>query len=292
MAVTFLTDEDLKNINDRIKEVDDENDSLGFSHSWNGTVLTINSASGSSSADLQGPKGDTGESYVLTDADKKEIATLVDVSTEVYNQLDSAKADIVTDIIAELGGLPVFGTVTEDNTIIVTSALSNGNYVLMYENEDGALTEIGNIIVGSADSDSGETDEPITGYTNQIKVSLASDGTEYVGANGEDGYSAGYRINSSGAEAEQDGMCCTGFISYMGETIRLKNVTVAGTKSPYIVQYRQDKSYHQVQALDIILTDDGNGVLTGSINDYQGYIRITCGVIDDTSILTLNEEII
>lgn len=29
-------------------------------HEWNGTVLTITSDSGSSSMDLQGPKGDTG----------------------------------------------------------------------------------------------------------------------------------------------------------------------------------------------------------------------------------------
>jgi hypothetical protein len=29
-------------------------------HEWNGTVLTITSDSGTSSMDLQGPKGDTG----------------------------------------------------------------------------------------------------------------------------------------------------------------------------------------------------------------------------------------
>lgn len=33
---------------------------MGFTHSWNGTVLTITSDSGTSSADLQGPVGDTG----------------------------------------------------------------------------------------------------------------------------------------------------------------------------------------------------------------------------------------
>lgn len=33
---------------------------MGITHSWNGTVLTITSDSGTSSADLQGGKGDTG----------------------------------------------------------------------------------------------------------------------------------------------------------------------------------------------------------------------------------------
>lgn len=35
-------------------------DGVSVTHSWNGTVLTITSASGTSSADLKGPKGDPG----------------------------------------------------------------------------------------------------------------------------------------------------------------------------------------------------------------------------------------
>jgi hypothetical protein len=34
---------------------------ISVTHSWNGTKLTVTSASGTSTADLQGPKGDTGE---------------------------------------------------------------------------------------------------------------------------------------------------------------------------------------------------------------------------------------
>lgn len=33
---------------------------VSCTHSWNGTVLTITSASGTSSADLKGPKGEAG----------------------------------------------------------------------------------------------------------------------------------------------------------------------------------------------------------------------------------------
>ena len=58
-------------------------DGVSCTHSWNGTSLTITSASGTSSANLKGDKGDKGDTgadgkdYVLTSADKKEIAQKV-----------------------------------------------------------------------------------------------------------------------------------------------------------------------------------------------------------------------
>lgn len=39
----------------------DGRDGVGCTHSWDGTVLTVTSAAGTSSADLRGPKGDRGE---------------------------------------------------------------------------------------------------------------------------------------------------------------------------------------------------------------------------------------
>lgn len=58
----------------------DGKDGISVSHQWQGTVLTITSASGTSSADLKGEKGDTGDigpAYMLTDSDKFTIATAV-----------------------------------------------------------------------------------------------------------------------------------------------------------------------------------------------------------------------
>lgn len=81
----------------------------GFKHSWNGTVLTITSDSGTSSMDLkgdlgprgpQGPagvvaslseeerellRGPQGEDYVLTADDKDEIATIVKGAIFTFN---------------------------------------------------------------------------------------------------------------------------------------------------------------------------------------------------------------
>lgn len=122
---------------------------------------------------------------------------------------------------------------------------------------------------------------------NQIPLSINADGSEYVGHNGEDGYSVGYRINSGGAEAQQDGMCCTGYISIRDNIACLQNITVTGTKTPYVAYYNQDKSFWQVKSFADVFTDDGSGVFTGSFVGHTGFIRITCGVIDDTSILTI-----
>ena len=66
---------------DGAKGADGENgkDGISATHKWNGTTLTITSASGTSSADLKGDKGDTGANgsdYVLTDTDKEDIAQI------------------------------------------------------------------------------------------------------------------------------------------------------------------------------------------------------------------------
>lgn len=52
-------------------------DGVSATHSWKGTTLTITSASGTSSVDLKGEKGDKGDSYILTDTDKNNIASIV-----------------------------------------------------------------------------------------------------------------------------------------------------------------------------------------------------------------------
>ena len=150
-----------------------------------------------------------------------------------------------------------------------------------------------NGVKGEGSGEPDEPDEPTPSYTNWIPLSVNADGSEYVGHNGEDGYSVGYRTNSRGVEVQQSGMCCTGFIKYTaGQTIRLKNVTIAGTSTPYIEECYADKSHKQVESAATKLVDDGNGVYTGVVTTDCEWIRISCGVIDDTSILTLDEEIV
>ena len=188
--------------------------------------------------------------------------------------------------LSALTGITVIATYSDGTTAPVTDYTLSGTIVegdntitVSYGGETTTFT-----VTGTAST-------PTPSYTNQIPLSVNADDTPYVGVNGEDGYKTGYRVNSSGTEAVQSGMCCTGYIEYDNETMRLKNVTVAGTKDAYIAQYQANKTFKQVLALSSVLTDDGTGVLTGTMT-HSGFIRIACGVIDDTSILTLNEEIV
>lgn len=95
---TVITAENLNEIQDeiiRIGEAVDNGSGGGVSvtHEWEGTVLKVTSASGTSSADLKGEKGDD---YVLTDADKQEIASMIPGSGGSV-QVDSALSETSTN---------------------------------------------------------------------------------------------------------------------------------------------------------------------------------------------------
>ena len=131
-----------------------------------------------------------------------------------------------------------------------------------------------------------------TGYTNQIPLSTDADGNPY---NNGLGYKTGTRLNSSSNEVAISGMCCTGFIPLSGEAgdvIRIKNVTYAGTATVYLICFNSNrvvsKSYLQSDLESA--TVDGVTTITISQKGLRS-MRLSCGVIDDTSIITVNEEI-
>lgn len=66
-----------------VKGVDyfDGEDGISCTHEWEGTVLKITSASGTSSVDLRGPQG---PAYTLTDVDKQAIVDAVIGALPVY----------------------------------------------------------------------------------------------------------------------------------------------------------------------------------------------------------------
>lgn len=146
-------------------------DGISATHSWNGTTLTITSASGTSSANLKGDKGNTPIKGV-------DYFTLADQEA------------IVQQVITALG-TPVFGRVDEDNNIILTGVLAEGEYVLKYEDAEGNVTTIGTIStivtdgeipmtinVGKIDTSTGKitTDEKYT-YSQLIPI---ESGKKYI----------------------------------------------------------------------------------------------------------------
>jgi hypothetical protein len=70
--------------------------------------------------------GENGKDYVLTEADKSEIAALV---------------------IEMLGGNPIFGVVDSNNHIVLNGDLPDGTYSVKYEMENGTTINIGNLVL-------------------------------------------------------------------------------------------------------------------------------------------------
>ena len=142
----------------------DGKDGISVSHTWNGTSLSITSASGTSEMDLkgekgdqgqigpQGPQGPAGQDYVLTQDDKTEIAGLVDLSGYQEKLTAGENITIEGNVISATGGgsgsIAVDGTTiiqNEDGTI--SASIGGGKYI---SKEETAIVE--------------RTDE--TGWTN------------------------------------------------------------------------------------------------------------------------------
>ena len=174
----------------------------------------------------QGPKGETGATGA---AGSKGADGYTPVrGTDYWTTADQEA--IVQQVIAALG-TPVFGTVDAQNNIILTGELADGTYTLKYEDGEGNLTTIGTLKAEGAPT-----------YTNILSLSINSNGSAYVGTNGEKGYKTGYRLNSSGAEAALADWECTGFIPVdtTNDVLYFKNIQWRGgssTNNDYIGLY-------------------------------------------------------
>lgn len=120
-------------------------------------------------------------------AKTNEIIGEEDLKNEVLSQMDGVKADIAQQVLDALRGMPVFGTVDDDNVITVTSTLADGIYTLVYTNAEGNLAEIGEITIGN---------EPA--YTNVFDAHTSSLNSRYSNSTGSlyDGTATGYVLSN------------------------------------------------------------------------------------------------
>jgi hypothetical protein len=127
-------------------------------------------------------------------------------------------------------------------------------------------------------------------YVNRISTATVTfNGTQiYQSA----GYRTSCRINSVFDEIAVNGMCCTGFISVTpGDVIRVKNVTLSGSATSYLVTYTNTGGEYTTLDIGALGQPDANGVYTYTIPASTGAIRLSVGVIDETSVLTINQPI-
>ena len=129
-------------------------------------------------------------------------------------------------------------------------------------------------------------------YTNQIPLATSTfDGSEIYNSVG---YKAGVRISSSEGfpETEVSGMCCTGFIAVQpGDVVWVKNVILEGSATPYVVRYSPTGGCQATESIAVLGSPDADGVYTYMIPEATGAIRLSLGVIDSSSIVTINEPI-
>ena len=116
-------------------------DGVSVTHSWNGTTLTVTSASGTSSADLKGSKGDKGD----PGQDAPQTSVLYTSQSLTDAQKLQARANIGAAAEGESGSVaPMIVTIRDERPshtadVIIEHLARGGNAVLLYNDEYLAL---------------------------------------------------------------------------------------------------------------------------------------------------------
>lgn len=189
-------------------------------------------------------------------------------------------------------GGDVTGTLDENNNILLSGDLAEGTYTLKWKNADGTYSDAGTIVVAPVGP----------AYTNQIPISTEADGSPY---NGGQGWKTDWRLSaSSGSESSAPGVEVTGFIPYVmaDEVIYIKGIEDDGTHAMVAYDEAHAKVWNLAlgnfgAALDgsVAMLDVENWMSQGiGLEQRQSvrYIRICANVINDQSILTVNEPIV
>ena len=146
------------------------------------------------------------------------VDRVISYGSKVYHSINNTLSHVVTDnestsiedgaaytatLTADTGYILNSVTVTMGETDITSTAYSNGSISIASVTGDIVIKAVATKIIS---------------YTNQVTISTDTDGNVFNGT----GYKDGYRINSSGAEAELSGFTATGFIPFTkGQTIRI-----------------------------------------------------------------------
>ena len=267
----------------------------------------------------EGPQGPAGSDATVTTANITKALGYTPANAETVSQLSAEIAElgtqeeIVQQVIAALG-TPVFGTVSLDKVITLTGALADGTYTFKYEDAEGNETTIGTLTAKAAPT-----------YTNILPLTINSNGTPYVGTNGEKGYNTGFRLNSNGVEATLADWEVTGFIpidvtkdilyfeniqwrggsSAANDYVGLYDANFAKLTSTKLLSEWLNGNDVRVSQYDFGIDENGNctrinfakwstagfGSITQSTWPNVKYVRFSMYGITDESIITKNEPI-
>lgn len=196
----------------------DGQDGVSVTHSWDGTTLTVTSASGTSSVDLKGQNGYTpikGTDY-WTEADKNEIKEYV-------------KDEIPTNISAFNNDKGYLTSIPDE--YITETELNEKGYLTEVELTPEQLKDIANDVAESQKMDIvNSTEEMVDTTKNYILdgfiYSYMSKNFANPESTGDDGWRKGYRINGNGGiEARSDTTVSNLIPCTQGDIIQVKGAT-------------------------------------------------------------------
>lgn len=204
----------------------------------------------------------------------------------------------------------VVGMIDENNNIVITGNLADGTYTFRYENTNGTYADIGILEV---------TNTPTATYINVLPLAQEyASSNPYIGTDGSIGYGNGMRISSSSQSKtymkEQTGVDTTALIPVKrGDVLRFKNCNfkVTPSNTSYGSQiYGFDTNKAIISGFNItpstitnrvpFVADAGEYIeitlepfeaWTTSNIDNVCYIMISTDGLDETSVITINEEI-
>ena len=176
----------------------------------------------------------------LTNVSNSNSAQTVNSGNSYTATLTPTSGYVFTDVEIQMGGVDITATVYSDGTINIPNVT-------------------GNIVIYA------------TATTNQLPLAVDTDGALY---NGGQGWKAGYRLNSSGAEVAQNGAFVTGFMPFKrGDIMALENVglpankSVANTSWCYVTVYDANKNkLYSNYSKDVMAASENN--VTVDANNY------------------------
>ena len=213
----------------------------------------------------------------LTNVSNSNSAQTVSSGNSYTATLTPSSGYAFTDVEIQMGGVDITATVYSSGTINIPNVTGN---IVIYATATQAVR------------------------TNQLPLAVDTDGSPY---NGGQGWKAGYRLNSNGAEAAQSGAFVTGFMPFkQGDTMELENIglpanaNVTNHSYCYIALYDASKTkIVSNYAKDVMaqsdnhVSSDSNGYVTqwtlnrwlSSSQDLSGvaFVRLSALAMDSTS---------
>lgn len=225
----------------------------------------------------------------------KEYHTITNTLTHVTNSNSATSIEDGTayssTLTANTGYTLSTVTITMGGTDITLTAYSNGAISIASVTGDIVITAVATKIIS---------------YTNQVTLSTDINGNIFNNT----GYKDGYRINSSGVEAEYNRYACTGFIPFTkGQTIRIGGEGITFSDYGCVVMFydlskavltNKGIGYQHVGNTSYgtwttentsVFCLDPNDNYPNTLTTEQGYIRVSAKGNGANLIVTLDEKI-